>query len=483
MDKDQAGFNSDWPELQILEQNQEKTLDLLRQGDITDVSVSCKKPVDCVVDYLLEEEIISKISATFPDPRKTSSVPLDVMLLGAIIQNLNNDNSLISMPYLLNDSSVMTKLGHNFKVVEKGFNNQNKNSRKVPYHGDTLRHLLLNSKVGEMIDWFNKKGGDIFKKASRGRTRQYIMDGTKIRVPKHLAKDFQESGKVKNNEGEYEYGYKVVWIYEIIDRKGVIRALKVGRIEDHDIKLGRELVKEFDFEPDSLLVMDRGFWDSHWVKELHEDRNIDICMPLKKNLWTAELAIHNKNPDVIWKKHPTREFQEMRALSEEELEWEDCPIFNSGVVVKSTNTTTGHVVFVDTRPNILPETILETYNQRWEIEEAHRQMKMFQNLEGLKSKKYVSVVFRIIIVAMSYNMFTLFLNSEGCKNLKEFTIKLFRQTKSHMKSKDVEMIIYADKYFAVIKCLTFFQLILGLPDKIQKKLQGLFSNWDGWDTS
>ena len=110
-------------------------------------------------------------------------------------------------------------------------------------------------------------------------------------------------------------------------------------------------------------------------------------------------------------------------------------------------------------------------------------MKMFQNLEGLKSKKYVSVVFRIIIVAMSYNMFTLFLNSEGCKNLKEFTIKLFRQTKSHMKSKDVEMIIYADKYFAVIKCLTFFQLILGLPDKIQKKLQGLFSNWDGWDTS
>ena len=50
--------------------------------------------------------------------------------------------------------------------------------------------------------------------------------------------------------------------------------------------------------------------------------------------------------------------------------------------------------------------------------EAHRQMKLFQGLEDFKSKKYAFVVFHILMGAVAYNMFNLFLNK--ARNLKDF---------------------------------------------------------------
>ena len=68
-----------------------------------------------------------------------------------------------------------------------------------------------------------------------GRTRQYIIDGTEIIVPRHLYENFEGAGLVKNKEGEISCGYKVVWIQEIIDRKGVIRSMKFAPIQTHDL--------------------------------------------------------------------------------------------------------------------------------------------------------------------------------------------------------------------------------------------------------
>ena len=169
----------------------------------------------------------------------------------------------------------------------------------------------------------------------------------------------------------------------------------------------------------------------------------------------------------------------------EELEWEDCPVFKSGAVVRFVNKKTGKmecVVFVDTREDLPPEKILETYDLRWEIEEAHRQMKLFQGLEDFKSKKYGFVVFHILMGAVAYNMFNLFLNSEGCENLKDFTLKLANQKRRNKYEKNPEIIIYTKDCFAIMKTMDFLQLILGLPKDIQGKLQDVFAR-QSYDTS
>ena len=485
MEHDIINCFSDWPLLRPLPKNSNKAIDALSKGEIEEVAISCKMPVDCVVNYALHSGIVRDVLGSFPDPRKTHSVPLQAMLLAKVMQSLDNNNSLISAPYMLNDSLVMAKLGYNYQVIEKGFNGQNKHEREAPCHGDTLRQLLLGTKPEDMIEWFCRQAGLSFARGAVGRTRIYVIDGVKLHVPAHLVDKFQNAGTVKNNEGEYEHGYKVVWIYELIGRKGVFRGLRIAPINVHDLELGKKLVAEFPFEEDSLLLMDRGFWDGEWIKSLVEERGINVNTPLKKNLFLAELAANNKIPDGDWKPHLTRKGQETRGMSREELEWEGCPVFRSGTVVRFKDKKTGaweHIVFVDTREGIPAEKILETYDLRWEIEEAHRQMKLFQGLEDFKSKKYAFVVFHILMGAVAYNMFNLFLNSEGCRNLKDFTLKLMKQKRRNKYEKNPEIIIYTKECFGVMKTLDFLQLILGLPDTVRGKLQDIFARLS-YDTS
>ena len=470
----------EFPDLPILKHDQQATLESLKNGEIKDLRVSQKAPVDSIVNFGLNEGLIQEGLETFPDPRKTYDIPIDVLLLPQIIQRLNNEHSLVSAPYMLNSAELMVKLGYNAEVISEGFNNKNTYPRETPFHGETLKHVLLSLNAEVIIKWFNDSWGPLLAKFSPGRTRQYLMDGMKIHIPSHLSEKFQDSGMVKNSKGEYKYGYKVVWIYEIIDRKGVIRGLNFGPINTHDLELGKELVEDFNFEKNSVLTMDRGFFDGEWISCLKNERGIDVCIPLKKNTFLSELAVWNTLHEGNWKDHPTRKGQFIRELSLDELEWDHCPVFKSGVLVeyKKKNKEKDHILVADTRGGISSEVILETYDLRSEIEEAHRQMKVFQGIEKLPSKKYIQVVFRVVMGLIGYNLFNLFLNSQGCSSFKDYTLKLFRQKRrSIQEEKNPEMIIYTEKTFATIKMLDFLQLILGLKKNIQKKIQSLLGEF------
>jgi hypothetical protein len=128
---------------------------------------------------------------------------------------------------------------------------------------------------------------------------------------------------------------------------------------------------------------------------------------------------------------------------------------------------------VDTRNGISGKNILATYDQRAEIEESHRQMKCFQGLEKLPSKKYVHVVFRIIMGTISYNLFNLFLNSEKCATLRDYTLKTHRQ-KRKVEERNPDIIIYTGNTFAIMKNLDFLDLILTLKKSVRLKLGKIF---------
>ena len=299
------------------------------------------------------------------------------------------------------------------------------------------------------------------KSNAPGRTRQYIVDGTEIIVPRHLYESFEGAGLVKDSNDEISCGYKVVWIQEIIDRKGVIRSMKFAPIQTHDLIIGKELIAEFDFEEGALLLMDRGFLDGEWITHLKIERKIDICMPLRSNSEITQFAVAQAERDNSWTPHPTREKQKIYQIKKTELDWSLCQCFKSGVLVrfKKKNGEEKNIVFVDTREGISGKTILATYDQRTEIEETHRQMKCFQGLEKLPSKKFIHVVFRIIMGTIAYNLFNLFLNSEKCSTLEDYTLKTHRQRR-RSEERNPDIIIYTGDTYAVLKNLDFLDLIL-----------------------
>lgn len=460
----------------IIEYKQKETLDALRQGEIEDLRVTAKMPIDDIVAFGLDEKFLQEGLTSFPDPRKMFDIPIEVLLLPQVIQRLDDEHSLVDAPYMLNSAELIAKLGYSPKVLETGFNDKNIHKRQTAFHGDSLRHVLKSVKADCLVDWYNSSWNELLKENSPGRTKQYIIDGTNLYIPKHLLGKYEGAGVLKTakknskTDFEYKYGYKVVWIQEVIDRKGVIRAMKFAPINDHDLKVGKQLVAEFNFEEGSLLTMDKGFIDSEWITELKNNRGINICMPLKNN---SEITTFAKAESIYkneWKPHPTREGQRIREINGDDFKGTNWSSFQSGVLVNFTkkNGEEEYIAFVDTRKNIKGKTILATYDLRSEIEESHRQMKCFQGLENLPSKRFVNIVFRVIMGTISYNLFNLFLNSEKCETLDKYSLKTHRQKRLDEKNPDV--IIYTKTTFTVIKNLDFLKLILSLRKKIQNKL-------------
>ena len=88
-------------------------------------------------------------------------------------------------------------------------------------------------------------------------------------------------------------------------------------------------------------------------------------------------------------------------------------------------------------------------------------------------KKYVNVIFRVIMGTIAYNLFNLFLNSEICANLREYSLKIHRQ-KRRVEERNPEIIIYSANTFAMMKNLDFMELIINLKKSVRMKLSKIF---------
>ena len=286
----------DFLEVPLLVHRQKEVLDSLKRGEVSDLRISQSYAADKIVAFGLKEGFLQQGLKRFPDPRKHVEVPIEVLLLPQILQRLHDEHSLLLAPYMLNNADLITTLGYNAKVLENGFNDRAKHPRETAFHGETLKHVLGGFRDSSaLIDWFNKSWLELWRNASPGRTHQYILDGMKIETLPPKKRSREGSGVVSDNEGNTTHGYKVVWLQEIIDRKGILVALKVVPINVHDIEAARSLVEEFPFEKDALLIVDRAFVDGPWITRLKKEREVDICIPLKKKMAKPALAVASDN--------------------------------------------------------------------------------------------------------------------------------------------------------------------------------------------
>jgi hypothetical protein len=434
---------------------QKETLDALDSGDVIDVCASQRLAIDEIVSFGLKKGFLKQGLRLFPDPRKNWEVPIEVLLLPQILQRLNNEHSLLLAPYMLNSAELMTELGYNAQVLDEGFNQRNTHARKAPFNGETLKHLLLSADSEELIQWFNTGLLPLWREqAGKARTHRYILDGTKIEVPAHRVKGYQGAGTVRNEDDTTSHGYKVVWLQEILEipaepgcpsrfHRGMIVGLRIGPIEEHDLSLGRWLVSEFQFEEGDTLIFDRGFIDGAWVTELKEKRKIDAYFTLRRNMKLSKevlLRAYAERNDQ-WTTHPTRKNQWVqRVLPWDLTGWEDCPVLKSGALVKWKNKdgSFDEVLFVSTKDDESPEKILSIYDERSQIEESHRHMKSFQGIDVLLSKKWVHVVFRILMGVIAFNLINLFLVEQERSKKKRrsvFTQNFPPETCNFMQSK------------------------------------------------
>jgi len=213
---------------------------------------------------------------------------------------------------------------------------------------------------------------------------------------------------------------------------------------------------------------------------LKRDRGIDIFIPLRRNMDATQAASAQADHRKMWRPHPTREAQQVADFTAKsgDLFWQDCPVLASGVLVRwaKKDGTPDEALFVTTKENQTGNQILENYDQRADVEQSHRQLKQNQGLEKLLSKKYVRTAMNIIMCIIGFNLLNLFLNSENCKNIEEYSLKTIRQKRTE--EKNPQVIIYTKTTFATLSLHQFLPLLLRLNDGVRVKLAQLFESLD-----
>jgi len=262
------------------------------------------------------------------------------------------------------------------------------------------------------------------------------------------------------------------------------------------------------------LILDRGFLDGAQIGRCKQEWGIHVLIPTRKNMdiyqdvlglaeagelsfqpWVAPMPpskpIPVHRPKWIQKREEARQRtlvrkkaqapapeptdpskvrvrSEIATVSRVET-FSSCPI-PLNVLVNREIHADGHVdywMLLDTAPIREPARTRQEYGLRTTIEERHRQLKCFSDLESFPSRAFSLVVNQVVFVLLTYSLLQWFLLRISRKELNPKTrtriLELLRPTLT-------VIVIYYQNYMAFLTPLEHQELVLTLNESARKKI-------------
>jgi hypothetical protein len=262
------------------------------------------------------------------------------------------------------------------------------------------------------------------------------------------------------------------------------------------------------------LILDRGFLDGAQIGRCKQEWGINVLIPARQNMeifqdvlglaearelsfepWVPPVSsskpIPLHRPEWIQKREEARQRtlarkkaqtpppdspdpskvrvrSEVASVSRVET-FSSCPI-PLNVLVNRELYGDGHAeywVLLDTAPIREPAHTREEYGLRTTIEERHRQLKCFSDLESFPSRAFSLVVHQVVFVLLTYSLLQWFLLRIGRKELnpktRTRTLELLRPTLT-------VIVIYYQNYMAFLTPLQHQELVLTLNESARKKI-------------
>ena len=288
--------------------------------------------------------------------------------------------------------------------------------------------------------------------------------------------------------------------------------------QDHEAPLLYRLVEAFVEHHGrgamKRLILDRGFLDGAQIGRCKQQWGINVLIPARHNMeifqdvlglakagdlsfqpWVAPVSsskpIPVHRPPSIQKREEARQRtlarkkaqtpppdppdpskvrvrSEVAAVSRVET-FPSCPI-PLDVLVNRETYADGHTdywVLLDTASIREPAHTREEYGLRTTIEERHRQLKCFSDLESFPSRAFSLVVHQVVFVLLTYSLLQWFLLRIGRKELnpktRTRTLELLRPTLT-------VIVIYYQNYMAFLTPLQHQELVLTLSESARKKI-------------
>jgi len=289
--------------------------------------------------------------------------------------------------------------------------------------------------------------------------------------------------------------------------------------KDHESPILYELVEKFVASHGKgvmkRLILDRGFLDGPAIGRCKQEWGIDILIPSKSNMDIYEdvvaLADAGKlsfepwvrptsevKPVPVYRPANVRKREEKRqrtlAKRKAEAKVEGAGVDLSKIVVQSEVAVVREVKTFSTCPVALNVTVnresyadghheywvlLDTasvahagqsrqdYMLRTTIEERHRQLKCFSDLESFTSRAFSLVVHQVVFVLLTYSLMQWFLLRMGRKDLNPRTRT---RTLELLRPSITSIVIYYKNYVAYLSPLQHQELVLTLGEAARKKI-------------
>jgi hypothetical protein len=296
-------------------------------------------------------------------------------------------------------------------------------------------------------------------------------------------------------------------------------ALEVTAGKDHESPILYRLVEQFVASHGKgvmkRLILDRGFLDGPAIGRCKKEWGIDVLIPAKSNMDifvdVVGLATAGKLAFEPWvrptsevKQVPVhrpanvrkREQKRQRTLAKhkaeakaevESLDLSKIAIRSEVAVVREVRTFStcpvplnvtvnreiyadGHQEYwllLDTAPVTFAAQGRQSYMMRTTIEERHRQLKCFSDLEVFTSRAFSMVVHQVVFVLLTYSLLQWFLLRIGRKDLNPKTRTRILEM---LRPSTTVIVIYYRNHVAYLSPLQHQELVLTLNEPARKKI-------------
>jgi len=294
-------------------------------------------------------------------------------------------------------------------------------------------------------------------------------------------------------------------------------ALEVVAGKDHESPILYRLVEQFvGFNGKGVikkLILDRGFLDGPNIGRCKQEWGIDVLIPVRRNMdiyqdvvglaksgvldfkpWVPPIPrckpVPLHRPERIRKREEARQRTLARRKAEAAVDtktssrtlirsevavvtgletFTSCPIPVDAIVNKEVDADgrEDYWVLLSTASVTEPRLGRRDYALRTTIEERHRQLKCFSDLESFSSRSFNLIVNQVVFVLLTYSLLQWYLLRIGRKELnpktRTRTLELLRPT-------TMVILIYYQTYVACLSPLEHQELVLTLDEQARKKI-------------
>lgn len=482
----------------IYEENRLKVLTDLKEGRIDYFDLADWTFQDNFFAFLLGIRFFEICGASYPTPRKKEEVALWFLLACKVQMKLHTTSSFGQLPGILRSGAVLSRVKFNIGGVNGGFNNKNKKERTSPIHHDTPRKFFKDTEPEKLKDWHNKDVQQFIRK-NRGFDKHgiFLLDQTHVVVPENknyegaVRMPVDEHGQLIDMSGmskEQKKGVKYHLCYALSEllhigkenQSFIFAGYQWGPGNTDELVQGEKLVTDFVDAVGKgvmkLLIVDKGYISGPFITYVKQKLGTDVLIPLRANmdaLTDSKQIAESFNYKWVkykeYRKYGVKYVEEVTVVENVDI-WEKCevPLYVSIMRITGSDGSVRYWGLSSTFKPRNAKEAFELYELRTQIEERHRQIKNYWNINKFSSPHESLIEAHVMFTLLTYTLVQLYLSK---KHLNDLANKTIASLKSEERMGVNSIIVYSENYFAVFDLGDYTEIVVDLTDEAKYRLK------------